>query len=708
VAFTEEDRLIGAEALSRAGNKADSVLPFASRLLGHLYNETEVHARLQKEHNPMILEETPGRHTISLQVREANHTVEEVLGMVLEHVRNMASTYGSTNAIKDCVITVDPSSTRAQRILLMQVAQAAGLNVQALLHENAAAALYYGVDRLDNVSAHLALFYNLGASKLQVSVARYSSVEVNITNANKTIENIEVLSHVSSQKVSGSLIDAQITDLLAAEFLKTHNVDLTSNKKAMLKLTNLANQAKRQLSANKVTTITAESLHQDLPFSYILTRETLDTIVFSLSEALLEPIEEAVKLAGVSISAIDSFELLGGVARIPKVQEILLTKVPALGQHLNGDEAMAHGAALFGANLTRETYVKPMWFSDILGYEVHAEFFSPDDEAFTEKVMLFDRNTQLNTVTEYGFRFDKRVLCKLTAKYPSGDKVLDLYDMAEIAEIAANFTQVPYNLFSFAVNPIGLSFMLGGYSEVEFLRADLKQAGIKLDDYPGEDPQSLVKKFRAKIHFNPFPVEQPRPLAKQQLEQLAKVLKEYNDRDEAKLKLYQAKNDLEALVVQLKEKLQEEVFQSVTTDEERTALQETLAQETQWLESPEFPQASLDTLKTRKSTLNSSVSATLKRESELRIRDSYVATTRQQLDQFTAQIQDLPDADLALTNIQAAKSWLEEMTAKQQGRALSLDPVFTTDDIKGLMTLVKNAMEQLSKPSQAVRPKEEL
>lgn len=708
VAFTEEDRLIGAEALTRAGNKADSVLPFALRLLGHLYNETEVNTRLQQEHNPMQLEETPNRHTFSMRVRDTNHTVEEVLGMLLEHVRLMAGTFGSTNAIKDCVITVDPMYTRAQRILLMQVAQIAGLSVQALVHENAAAALYYGIDRLDNTSSHLALFYNLGASKLQVSVVRYSAVEVNYTDLSKTIEHIEVLSHVCSQEVSGSLLDAQIADLLAAEFLRQHSVDLTSNKKAMLRLTRLANQAKRQLSANKVTTVTDESLQPGISFSYSLSRDTIDSLVLALSSALLQPIDNALQLAEVSITNIDSFELLGGITRIPKVQELLLTKVPALGQHLNGDEAMAHGAALYGANITREVYVKPMWFSDILGYAVEADFFSPDDESFAERTVLFDSKSQLNAIKEFGFRYDKRVICRLTAKYPAGDKVLDLYDVSEIAKIAANFSQVPYNLFSFAVNPVGLTFLMGAYSEMEFLRADLQEAGIKLDDYPGEDPQSLIKKFRAKLPFNPFPAEQPRPLIKQQMEQIAKVMKEYNAKDEEKQKLLKAKNDLEALVAQLREKLEEDAFKSVTTPEEKATLQESLTIEAQWLESPEFSQASITTLKGRYSTLQSSAAAALKRESELRIRDSYVEATRKQLDQFTAQCEASPDADVALTNIQAAKSWLEEMTAKQQGRELWLDPVFTTEDIKGLMTLVKNAVEQLSKPPQAVRPKQEL
>lgn len=708
VAFTEEDRLLGAEALSRAGNKADSVLPFALRLLGHLYNETEVHTRLQQEHNPMQLEETPNRHTFSMRVRDTNHTVEEVLGMVLEHVRNMAATFASTNAIKDCVITVDPMYTRAQRILLMQVAQAAGLSVQALVHENAAAALYYGIDRLDNTSAHLALFYNLGASKLQVSVVRYSAVEVNYTNLNKTIEHIEVLSHVCSQKVSGSLFDAQLTDLLAAEFLKQHSVDLTSNKKAMLRLTRLANQAKRQLSANKITTVADESLQPGLSFSYSLSRETLDSLVLALSTALLQPIEDALKLAEVSMADIHSFELLGGVTRIPKVQELLLTKVPVLGQHLNGDEAMAHGAAFYGANITREVYVKPMWFSDILGYAVEADFFSPDDESFAERILLFDSKSQLNAVKEFGFRYDKRVVCRLTAKYPTGDKVLDLYDVSEIAKIASNFSQVPYNLFSFAVNPVGLTFLMGAYSEMEFSRSDLKEAGIKLDDYPGEDPQSLIKKFRAKLPFHPFPAEQPRPLLKQQMEQISKILREYSDKDEEKQKLQQAKNELEGFVAQLKEKLDENAFKSVTTTEEKADLQENLTKETQWLDSADFLQASISTLKSHYSALHSSIKAALKRESELRIRDSYVETTRQQLAQFTAQCESSPDSDVALTNIQAAQSWLDEMTTKQQGRELWLDPVFTTDDIKGLMTLVKNAVEQLSKPPQAVKPKQEL
>ena len=702
VAFTEKERLVGAQALSRAGNKADSVLPFSLRLFGHMYNETDLHTRLAEEFSPLQTLETPGRHTFSLQVREDAHTVEEITAMLLQHVRTMTKTHTSST-VKDCVLTVDPSFTRAQRILLLQVAAAAGLSVQALVHENAAAALYYGIDRLDNETTHLTLLYNLGASKLQVSVARYSAVEVNFTSGNKTIEHIEMLSHTSSSKVSGSRIDAKLAALFAGEFQRRHGVDVTADKKAMLKLTRLANAAKKLLSANKVTEVTEESLHQGLGFTYTLQRDTLDEIVQSFSDELLSPVQTALELAGVALTEIQSFELIGGVVRIPKVQEILLTQLPSLSHHLNGDEAMAHGAALYAANFTQEVYVKPMWFSDILGYEVQAEFFSPDDESFSEKITLFKANSRVNTVMEFGFKFAQRVFCKLIAKYPSGDTILDIYDISEIGQFAANFSQVPYNHFTFGLNPIGLCFLMQFYSEMEFPRVDLKAAGLKVDNYPGEDPHSEMKKFRAKLPFVPLPVEQPKPLSKQHLEDIANALKEYSQQEERKLQLQEAKDDLEAAVLQLTEKLQEDAFLLVVSEEQKATLKAALDAEKAWLESEEFPLADMETLKARKLAFSNESSAALKREKELKIRDKYVEKTRKQLEEYREQCKDLEGAEMALGNIQMAEKWLDEVTEKQQGLAAWQDPAFTTDDIKGLMSMVSGAVEQLPKPTHLVK-----
>jgi hypoxia up-regulated 1 len=118
--------------------------------------------------------ETPDRLTFSVRVRREVYTVEELLNMIFEKARKMIETFERT-LVRDYVVTVPSSLTRSQRILMMQTAQAAGLNVLALIHENTVAALYYGIDRQDSETAHYALFYNLGAARVQASVVKYTA-----------------------------------------------------------------------------------------------------------------------------------------------------------------------------------------------------------------------------------------------------------------------------------------------------------------------------------------------------------------------------------------------------------------------------------------------------------------------------------------------------------------------------------------------------
>jgi hypoxia up-regulated 1 len=406
LAFTEEARLMGAEALSRASGKAEALVPFALRLLGRLYNDTQVQARLSQEFNPMELLETPDRLTFSVRVQGEVYTVEELLSMIFEMARKMSETFGRT-LVRDCVVTVPSSFTRSQRILMMQTAQAAGLNVLALMHENTAAALYYGIDRQDSETAHFALFYNLGASRVQASVVKYTAWP---GTGNKTIEHIEVLSHACNDQLGGRSFDALLASHIADEFERIHKINPRSSKKTMLRIMNHASKVKKVLSANKVAYVHDDSLYQGKALSYGVQREVLENMVTAKAKDLLRPVEEALFLANLTIANINSLEIIGGVSSIPKVQELLkaFNSNRDLGMHLNGDEAMAHGAALYAANFSHDLTVKPMWLSDVIPFAIRAEFWSPDDSSLAQNATVFTAGTHIRSQKELTLRFAKR------------------------------------------------------------------------------------------------------------------------------------------------------------------------------------------------------------------------------------------------------------------------------------------------------------
>ena len=721
MAFTEEARLLGAEALSRASGKAEALVPFALRLLGRLYNDTEIQTTFSQEFNPMELLENAERLTFSVRVRGEVYTVEELLGMIFEMARKMSDTFGHTQ-IRDCVVTVPPSFTRAQRILLMQTAQAAGLNVVALLHENAAAALYYGIDRLDNETAHHALFYNFGASKVQVSVVKYTASERQVSGAgNKTVEHIEVLSHACNDQLGGRTLDALLASHIADEFERLHKVSPRGSKKTMLRVMNHANKVKKVLSANKVAFVHDDSLYQGKAISYGVQREVLEAMIAGKAEDLLRPVEEALQLANITIENIDSFEIIGGVARIPKVQEILKTYNGNrdLGLHLNGDEAMAHGAALYAANYSHDLYVKPMWLSDVVSYSVKAEFWSPDDPTFTKNGTVFKAGTRVNSKKQLTFSSDKRIVCRLVANYSGKESLLDEYGVTDIPEVAANFSQTPLNVFTFALDPSGLPFLWVVHSEVE-VSTDQEPLPASEDNSTetlNETENSLLtgkRKEKLKLKFGHHSLELPAVLNKTDIEAISIKLVDFTKKEKERQKLAEAKSELEGYIYYLREKLDEDTFRTVTTEAERGELESLLQVEGSWLDSPDFHTASSEDLLKRKSAIRSTVFDALDREEEMSKRPSAVEDMKKKLDKLneTAVAHNLTMPwvpatmiEEVFTAVKEAQEWLEGKLQEQTTKQPWESPAFRSAELPWKLDSIKtllDAIKRIPKPKPPV------
>ena len=177
-------------------------------MIGVPGNNTDVLSRLENEFIPMELFVTEDQLNLSVKLRDTSFTVDEGVGMILEFVKKLAEK-AAEGTIRDCVITVPVYWTRAQRKSLMSAAEAARLNVLSLIHENTAAAFYYGIDRLDNETDHYTLFYNMGASDLEVSLAKYNAaIKKTGKVTNKTLENVEILAHSWDSSLGGRTFDA--------------------------------------------------------------------------------------------------------------------------------------------------------------------------------------------------------------------------------------------------------------------------------------------------------------------------------------------------------------------------------------------------------------------------------------------------------------------------------------------------------------------
>lgn len=172
--------------------------------------------------------------TITMKVNDEEFSPELAMAMQFEFIKKLSITMGD-GLVKDCSITVPSYWTIAQRLAVLNAADAAKLNVVTLVSENTAAGFYYAIDRLDEKDYH-AIIYNLGSWNLEVSVLKYNTAVKHITkHTNKTIENVEVLAHSWDQSFGGRTIDTLIADDLMDGFKEKYGVDPRLKPKSVAK-----------------------------------------------------------------------------------------------------------------------------------------------------------------------------------------------------------------------------------------------------------------------------------------------------------------------------------------------------------------------------------------------------------------------------------------------------------------------------------------
>lgn len=134
--------------------------------------------------------------------------------MILKHIRILSEKYSGGGKVKDCAITVPSNWNQAQRRGILDAAYLAGLNPFTLVHENTAAALYYGLERRDENKTHSVMFINMGATQIQVSVVEYTAIR----QSNRVTESFEVLGTSVNNRVGGYYFDIIIAEYFAKEF----------------------------------------------------------------------------------------------------------------------------------------------------------------------------------------------------------------------------------------------------------------------------------------------------------------------------------------------------------------------------------------------------------------------------------------------------------------------------------------------------------
>jgi hypoxia up-regulated 1 len=349
---------------------------------------------LAERHYPIRPAFNETRSGVCLDVDGVTFTPEELVAMVLTHARDISALYGDmsdSGMVRDCVLTVPSFYTVHERRALLDAAELADLNVLALLDETTAAALHYGMDRVEKEPSRV-LFYNMGASALQVEVVEFFSYEHKESKyaKGKTVGAFEVKGKAWDATLGGDLFDARIVDYMADKFNEEWNKkrgdgetkDVRVNQRAMTKLKIQANKVKHVLSANNDIPVFIEALHDDTNLKLTVTRAEFEQVVHDLMLRIAVPIRGAVAAANMTMDDIDAVELIGGGMRVPLVQEEIqkvLGENLVLGLHINSDESMALGAAFHGANISTAFRVRHVGMTDVNPFPVAIALNHLDD-----------------------------------------------------------------------------------------------------------------------------------------------------------------------------------------------------------------------------------------------------------------------------------------------------------------------------------------
>lgn len=766
VSYFEASRVFGDDALAHISKAPTKVPTFFHSLLGQNFTseaDLEVGGAWWQKFGlsdlfyKFDLGYDAERGVPTFKIAETEAQGEEVLTSILSFAKQMSEDSADGKSVRELVVTVPSDATLRQRQAIISAGEIAGCRVLTLVHETSAFAVQRATD--DDVTpakgaSDIHLFYNLGSRKAEVSIVRFESRPAGMV-ANKMVPVLTVLGSAIDYSIGGHLMDIRIAEAMLKKFQEKFpklKDGVAKNPRALRKVLSQAQKTKAVLSSNKVAPFNVESLYEDTDFQATLSRGDFEAMCQDMFDTLSRPIEKALNAANITMSDVKFVEVVGGAWRVPKVQQLLSSYLKSgdsslpLGQHLNGEEAGALGAALVGANSSSSFRVKKIFFTDLSAHEYAVQVTALDGSWEKNYTVLYPMGSALGAKKKLSFSTEEDFKVKLfeDSILVSEYTITGLRELLENKWSQYNTSGAPKISVSVPLETSGIVEVKQPLATIEELywvnvtkekpkantskpkdangsnaseqsnetesaeNAEKTEEESNTSNATEEEPEVVLKQKKKK-HEKKLTVKRqdyrPKSLTDENIEELQKRLKALKEHEQEAASMAGLRNELEAYIYGSKDKMEREDIIKVSTEEQREEINKLCTEYEEWVHEAGEGHGKSD-FEAKLKSLQDLLSPMEERALELEARIDLPETVEEEI----ATIKDIKKhiaknmtwvstnkTDAATEKLADFESWWAKKQQQQAKLPLHEAPAYTKQEVLSQISKVKKEWEKLKK-----------